>query len=229
MALSEAEVGRYARQLILPGLGAATQEIFQAARVHVVGAGEVAGPALLYLATAGVGTIYVDDGLDVAAEDTGAWLYGADQVGETRLFAAIASLRAASSFSRPRVYATGAEPTATLVCTASPAVAREAAERARVAGMPHVVAVVDGDGGEVVSVPPGAPCYACSSRPGSGAPARPGAAAAIGALGATELLIMIAGAAQGVAGRRVEVVLGQPLARATSRVPGCPCTQGRAG
>ena len=225
MALSDAEIARYARQLILPGFVPVTQEFLRAARVHVVGAGEVAGPALLYLAMAGVGTLHVDDGLDVAPEDAAAWLYGADQVGQPRLFAAIEALRAATAFSKARAYATGADPTAALVCTSSLGVARDAAERARVAGLPHVVAVVDGDGGEVVAVPPGAPCYACASRPGSGAPPRPGAAAAVGALGALELLLILAGVVEGEPGRRIDVVLGQPQARATSRVPGCACAR----
>lgn len=226
MALSEPEIARYARQLLLPGFGAATQELLRAARIHVVGAGEVAGPALLYLASAGIGTLYLDDALDVGVDDPGAWLYPASSVGEPRLLVAITALRAASSFSKPRAFATGAEPTATLVCTGSLGVAREAAERARAAGIPHVVALVDGDGGEVVAIPRSAPCYACGSRPGNGAPARPGAAAALGALGAMELLLLVAGAAQDVSGRRVELVLGQPMARPTARIPGCPCTQG---
>ena len=100
MALSEAEVARYARQLILPGLGPITQEFLRAARVHVVGAWALAGPALLVLAQAGLGTLYVDDGADVVDGYGDAWLYGADQVGEPRVFAAVAALRAATSFSR---------------------------------------------------------------------------------------------------------------------------------
>jgi adenylyltransferase/sulfurtransferase len=226
VALSEAEIARYARQLMLPGLGPLTQEFLRSARIHVVGAGEVAGPALLYLAAAGIGTLYVDDGLDVGQEDVAGWLYRADQVGEARAFAAIAALKEASAFSKARAYATGAEPTAALVCTASVGVAREAAQRARAAGLPHVVALVDGEGGEVVVVPRGAACFACASRSGMGALPRPGAAAALGALAACELLLMVAGAAQGDTGRRIELVAGQPVSRATSKVPGCPCTQG---
>ena len=227
MALSDAEVARYARQLLLPGWPPVTQEFLKAGRVHVVGAGEVAGPALLYLAQAGVGALFIDDGMEVEPEDSAAWLYAPEQVGQPRVMAAVAALRAASAWAKPRMYATGSDPTAVLVCAPSLATAREAAERARVAGVPHVVAMVDGDGGEVVTVPPGAACYACASKPGSGAPARPGAAAAIGALGAMELLLLLAGVSQGDFGRRIELVLGQPQARPTTRVPGCACGKPR--
>src|SRR5512147_2509994 len=67
MDLTEAEVARYACQLALPGFGAEGQVALRTARVHVVGAGVVAVPALLYLAQAGVGTLYLDDAHDVAA------------------------------------------------------------------------------------------------------------------------------------------------------------------
>ena len=223
MSLNDAELARYARQLILPGFSATSQDFLRAARVHVIGAGEVAGPALLYLAASGVGTLFLDDGLDVAPEDLASWLYRADQVGEPRLFSAVAALRDAMPWAKARPYATGSDPTAVLVCTSSLGMAREAAERARLAGVPHVVALADGDGGEVVAVPAFAPCYACASRPGSGAQPRPGVAAALGALGALELLLILGGLAQGQPGRRIDLVLGQPQARATTRVPGCPC------
>lgn len=228
MALSNAEVERYARQIILPGFVPLTQEFLRVARVHVVGASEVGGPALLYLAAAGVGNLLVDDGMDVAPEDAAAWLYGAEQIGQPRVIAAMEALRGVSSFAKARPYSSGADPTAALICTGWAGTAREAAERARLAGIPHVVAVVDGEGGQVVSVPPGAPCFSCASRPGSGAAARPGAAAAVGALGALELLQMMAGVAAAPTGRRIDLVLGEPQARATTRVPGCPCGTGRA-
>ena len=227
MALTEDEQARYARLLSIPGFSTITQESLAAARVHVVGAGEVAGPALLYLAGAGVGSLLLDDALDVAPEDGSAWLYSADQVGEPRIYAAAASLKSAGASTRARPYATGAQPSATLVCGGPLGTAREAAERARQAGLPHVVAMADGEGGEVVCVPPGAPCYACASRPGMGVPARAGSAAAVGALGALELILIIVGAVAGPGGRRIELAQGTLQMRATTRVPGCACGQGR--
>lgn len=223
MALSDVEVKRYARQLLLPGFGPVSQAFLRAARVHVVGAGAVAGPALTYLAAAGVGTLAVDDGGEVQPTDAAHWLYPPDLAGQPRAFAAMAMLKGASGTLKPRAYASGFDATAVLVCPESPALAREAAERARQAGLPHVVAQGDGDGGFVVAVPPGAPCYTCAAS-SPGLPATIGAAATLGSLAALELLLLLAQAAQEPRGRRIELVRGQPLTRATHRMAGCACT-----
>lgn len=59
---------RYARQMQLPGFGAAGQEALGRSHVAVVGAGGLGSPALLYLAAAGVGriTIIDDDVVDLS-------------------------------------------------------------------------------------------------------------------------------------------------------------------
>lgn len=224
MSPTAAEDARFARQQRLPGVGPAGQQLIRDARIHVVGAGAVAGPALLYLAQAGVGTIYVDDGGDVDDGDAGSWLFTPDQAGQPRLFAAVEALRAASGFVRVRPYATDAEPTATLVCAQREPIARKAADRARLGGLPHVVALASGDGGEVVAVPPGAPCYGCASRPGARLPPRAGAAAAIGTLAAVELLLVVLRLLPGkTIGRRIDLAEGWPTVRPTERLPGCDC------
>lgn len=52
---------RYARQVLLPQVGAAGQAKLTQARVVVIGAGGLGAPALLYLAAAGVGHITIID------------------------------------------------------------------------------------------------------------------------------------------------------------------------
>lgn len=61
MALSDEELERYARHIVLREVGGPGQARLRAAKVLVVGAGGLGSPAILYLAAAGVGTIGVVD------------------------------------------------------------------------------------------------------------------------------------------------------------------------
>ena len=59
--LTNAEVQRYSRHLILPEVGPDGQRRLKAGRVLCIGAGGLGSPAALYLAAAGVGTIGIID------------------------------------------------------------------------------------------------------------------------------------------------------------------------
>ncbi len=59
--LTDAELDRYARQIILPAFGGAGQAKLKVAHVVIVGAGGIGCPAITYLAAAGVGKLTIID------------------------------------------------------------------------------------------------------------------------------------------------------------------------
>jgi sulfur-carrier protein adenylyltransferase/sulfurtransferase len=59
--LSNEELQRYQRQIVLPEIGIEGQERLKQAKVLCVGAGGLGSPALLYLAAAGIGTLGIID------------------------------------------------------------------------------------------------------------------------------------------------------------------------
>ncbi|KRA47713.1 HesA/MoeB/ThiF family protein [Devosia sp. Root635] len=59
--LSPEETRRYARHLVLKGMGGAGQQALKQARVLVVGAGGLGSPVIAYLAGAGIGTLGIVD------------------------------------------------------------------------------------------------------------------------------------------------------------------------
>ena len=61
MSLTEQQIERYSRQIILKEVGGSGQEKLLASKVLIVGAGGLGSPAALYLAAAGIGTIGIID------------------------------------------------------------------------------------------------------------------------------------------------------------------------
>jgi len=67
-SLSSEETRRYARHIVLRGVGGEGQHKLKAARVAIIGAGGLGSPVIAYLAAAGVGTlgIFDDDTVSVS-------------------------------------------------------------------------------------------------------------------------------------------------------------------
>jgi adenylyltransferase/sulfurtransferase len=93
--LGDAEARRSARQRRLPEIGEVGQRRLAAARVAVIGAGGIGSPVLLYLASAGVGTIgIVDDDVVDESNLQRQVLFGIGDVGRPKSEVAAERIRA---------------------------------------------------------------------------------------------------------------------------------------
>jgi adenylyltransferase/sulfurtransferase len=138
---------------------------------------------------------------------------------------AAAALAGASRFVEVRPYPAGGAPSATLICASSSAQALASAEVARRARIPHVVVEIDGEAGQVVTIPPGAPCFACARFSAAGERPPVAGSLVLASLAAQELLRLLVEPAV-LEGRRLDLVRGVPTVRATQRLPGCACGAG---
>ncbi|MGF1659665.1 MAG: ThiF family adenylyltransferase [Rubrimonas sp.] len=95
MALSDDELDRYARHIVLREIGGPGQARLRRARVLCVGAGGLGSPALLYLAAAGVGTLGIaDDDIVSLSNLQRQVLHATDRIGARKTDSAIEALRA---------------------------------------------------------------------------------------------------------------------------------------
>ncbi len=93
MTLSDEQLDRYARHIILKEIGGAGQARLLSADVAVIGAGGIGSPAILYLAAAGIGTIRVIDDDSVALSNLQRQvLFGTADVGAPKAEAAMAAV-----------------------------------------------------------------------------------------------------------------------------------------
>ena len=93
--LTDAQLDRYARHLILPEVGGAGQQKLLASRVLAVGAGGLGAPVLLYLAAAGAGALGIIDDDDVEVSNLQRQvIHSTDRIGRPKAESAAAAIRA---------------------------------------------------------------------------------------------------------------------------------------
>ncbi len=174
--LTEPEILRYSRQIILAEVGGAGQERLKAARVLVVGAGGLGSPAALYLAAAGVGTLGVcdDDRVDLTNLQRQV-LHTTGDLGRPKTASAAERLRALNPeievVEHPVRLTAATAPTALAgyhaVVDGSDTFASKflVNDACAALGLPHVFAGILAFEGQLLTVVPGrGPCYRCFFR-----------------------------------------------------------------
>jgi molybdopterin-synthase adenylyltransferase len=241
--LTEAEIERYSRQLVLPEWGAAAQLALSEASVLVIGAGALGSPVALYLAGAGVGRMGIVDDDEVELSNLHRQLlHYTPDLGVAKAESAAAKLRFLNPdvIVEPYQMRVDAENAAALVegqdlvvdCSDS-FVTRYAVNAACCAArVPLVEAGVLGMSGLVMSIKPGrTACYRCAF------PAAPEdaprcadagvlgpAAGVVGSLQALEAMKLLTGVAPAIADGFLQVDLATAdfLRVTASRRDDCP-------
>ncbi|HEX2028998.1 MAG TPA: molybdopterin-synthase adenylyltransferase MoeB [Nitriliruptorales bacterium] len=97
--LTNEEIARYSRHLIIPDIGVPGQERLKAAKVLLVGTGGLGSPLALYLAAAGVGTIgLVDNDVVDASNLHRQIIHGQSDIGRHKLDSAEEAIRDVNPF-----------------------------------------------------------------------------------------------------------------------------------
>ena len=96
MTLSDSQLDRYARHIVLRDIGGGGQAKLLGSHVLLIGAGGIGCPAIQYLAAAGVGTIsVVDDDVVSLSNLQRQVLYGDTQIGMAKVDAAAVAVAGA--------------------------------------------------------------------------------------------------------------------------------------
>lgn len=248
--LSDAELLRYSRQIMLPEFDVAAQERLKAARVLVVGMGGIGCPVALYLAAAGVGTLVLADfdRVDETNLQRQVLFTGAD-IGRHKTTAAAEKLRLQNPNVEVREFtllleasnATGLVSSVDLVIDGCDNFGtRDVVNAACVtAGVPLVSAAAIGLSAQLSAYDPrrpASPCYRCLYPEADEAAASCAEAGILspvvgvaGTLAATEALKLLSGVGEPLVGRLwLWDALGSTMRTlAVPRDPSCPVCGGR--
>jgi molybdopterin/thiamine biosynthesis adenylyltransferase len=248
VSFSDDEIERYARHLVLSEVGGPGQQRLKAARVAIVGMGGVGGPAALYLAAAGVGTLrLIDDDVVGLSNLQRQISFATADVGRPKVEAGAGALTALNPHVR-------IEPTAERLTEQNAArliegcdvvvdgtddfAARFAVNAACVAaGVPLVSGALGRWNGQV-GVFSGRPCYRCltpEAPPDAETCARVGVigalAGVVGSMAALEAIKLITGAGDPLTGRLLiyDGLAGSSRVARIAADPDCPvCGQAKA-
>ncbi|HHX73447.1 MAG TPA: HesA/MoeB/ThiF family protein [Firmicutes bacterium] len=171
--LSEAQIHRYARQIVLPEVGGRGQEKLLAGKVLLVGAGGLGSPVALYLAAAGVGTLGIMDGDTVSLSNLQRQvIHSTDDIGRLKTASAQEKLRRINPdvtvITYPEYATTENLPhivpqyDVVIDCCDNFATRYLVNDAAVLAGKPFVYgSILSFDGQAAVFNPPAGPCYRC--------------------------------------------------------------------
>lgn len=245
MALTDGNVLRYSRNILVREIGPEGQEKLLSSSVLVVGAGGLGSPALLYLAAAGVGRIGVIDRDRVEITNLNRQVIHREaSLGRRKVESAGDGIRAIRSDARVEEHtaALTAENAAelfrryTVVIDGSDNFPTKylCSDASVLTGVPLVHAGVLGFGGQMTVVMPGeGPCLRClipDIPPRRDAPTCSesgilgGVAGIIGSWQAVEAIKIMSGAGEPLAGRllSLDALGGAVSVHPVSRDPGCP-------
>ena len=243
--LSERELERYSRQLLMPEWTGAAQERLKAASAVVVGAGALGSPAATYLVAAGIGRLGVVDGDSVELSNLHRQpLHMTPDVGGLKAEVAVAKLGLLNPEAIVEPYPVRLEePNAEAIVMGADVVldctdsfeSRYLINGACCAqGVPLVEAGVVGFEGLVLSIRPGeSACYRCafpkppppqSRRSCRDAGVLGAMAGVVGSIQALEALKLLGGVGEPLLDRILQIDgcdMGQTLVT-TGRLPDCP-------
>lgn len=241
MSFSDDEIERYARHLVLSEVGGPGQQRLKAARVAIVGMGGVGGPAALYLAAAGVGTLRLIDDDAVGLSNLQRQIaFATPDLGRAKVEAGAEALTALNPHVHVETVADRltAENAARLIEGCGVVIdgtddfaARFAVNAACVAaGIPLVSGALGRWSGQV-GVFAGRPCYRClvaETPPDAETCARVGVVGAlagvVGSMAALEAIKLITGAGEPLTGRLMlyDGLAGGARTVAVAADPACP-------
>lgn len=218
MSFREEDLRRYARHIVLPGIGGDGQRRLLDAKILVVGAGGLGSPAAMYLSAAGVGTLgIVDDDRVDESNLQRQLLHDTDDVGRPKVASAVERLRDLNPTIDVRGIEARVEPTNAESLLAGWDVVVDGTDSfptryllndvARRLGVPLVHGAVQAFDGQATTFVPDGPCYRCLFP----TPPEPGTVPSCSEGGVFGVLPGIVGSIQATEAIKLVTGVGEPL------------------